>query len=131
MADGSAQQFKHWGFKEDDTRIGIAGGLCAKTILALAPVLRVRPWLSIDAEGRLRDGAEGGGNLDLNKVRAYLFAAVSAFTSDAVPEGPGEPPGKPDESPAHEVYWCPGPRCPGCVAGETIPGLPYPGRHLP
>jgi hypothetical protein len=53
--------------------IGIAGGLCAET---LPTVLRdARTFgLSIDAEGRLRDG-DHGGTLNLDKVRAYLAAA--------------------------------------------------------
>lgn len=52
---------------------GLAGGLCAETLPAVAPIVREH-GLSIDAEGRLRDGDEGG-DLKLDKVRAYLAAA--------------------------------------------------------
>lgn len=59
--------------QEPQMQIGIAGGLCAETLHA-ASVL-IQPYgLSIDAEGRLRDGDEGG-VLNLDKVRAYLKAA--------------------------------------------------------
>lgn len=60
-------------------RIGIAGGLCAETLDGLAPIVAEYHDLSIDAEGRLRDAADGGGNLDLDKVRAYLLAAGELF----------------------------------------------------
>ena len=63
--------------------IGVAGGLCAETLPALAPLFRAHPNLSIDAEGRLRDDADGGGNLDLDKVRAYLRAAVALVAGGA------------------------------------------------
>lgn len=53
--------------------LGVAGGLCAETLpAALAPLAGYD--VSIDAEGRLRDGDEGG-VLNLDKVRAYLAAA--------------------------------------------------------
>ncbi len=53
---------------------GVAGGLCAETLgLAIRPAL-IENRLSIDAEGRLRDGDEGG-TLNLDKVSAYLRAA--------------------------------------------------------
>lgn len=55
--------------------IGIAGGLCAETLPAVASLVR-EYGLSIDAEGRLRDGDEGG-VLDLDKVAAYLAAAAA------------------------------------------------------
>ena len=53
--------------------IGVAGGLCAETLPAVASLVR-EYGLSIDAEGRLRDGDEGG-VLNLDKARAYLRAA--------------------------------------------------------
>ena len=53
--------------------IGIAGGLCAETLPAVASLVR-EYGLSIDAEGRLRDGDEGG-VLSLDKAAAYLRAA--------------------------------------------------------
>lgn len=52
--------------------IGVAGGLCAETVPALRPLRGYE--VSIDAEGRLRDGDEGG-TLNLDKARAYLKAA--------------------------------------------------------
>jgi hypothetical protein len=64
--------------------IGVAGGFCAD-FLPPPWVFGERgpraapnhgPGLSIDAEGRLRDDADGGGNLDMAKVGAYLRAAV-------------------------------------------------------
>lgn len=58
-----------------DVRLGIAGGLCAATLTPGIGRL-LRAGCSIDAEGRLRDDADGGGNLDLAKVGAYLQAAV-------------------------------------------------------
>lgn len=60
--------------------IGVAGGLCAETLTPEIGKL-LQAGCSIDAEGRLRDGADGGGNLDLDKVRAYLRAAVSLIAS--------------------------------------------------
>ncbi len=58
-----------------DVGIGIAGGLSAETLRDHEPLLRMSPGLSIDAEGQLRDDADGGGNLDLDKVAAYLRVA--------------------------------------------------------
>ena len=63
--------------------IGIAGGLCAKTLPAIQRLLVDEGLLSIAAEGRLRDDAEGGGNLDLAKVLAYLVAAGELLESRA------------------------------------------------
>lgn len=67
-------------------RVGVAGGLCAE-VLHREPQEASFPWhaflrrgFSIDAEGRLRDGAPGGGHLDLEKVRAYFDAAVAVLT---------------------------------------------------
>jgi hypothetical protein len=51
--------------------IGIAGGLCAKTVPELEVLLAVFPFLSIDAEGKLRSGDD---HLDLTKVESYLAA---------------------------------------------------------
>jgi hypothetical protein len=56
-----------------DIGLGFAGGLDAETLPRIAD--EVRTWgASIDAEGRLRDGDEGG-VLNLDKARAYLRAA--------------------------------------------------------
>lgn len=53
--------------------LGFAGGLDAETLPRIAD--EVRTWgASIDAEGRLRDGDEGG-TLNLDRARAYLQAA--------------------------------------------------------
>lgn len=56
--------------------VGVAGGLCAETVLAMPHVWRsegiVMP-ISMDAEGRLRDAED---NLDMKKVKAYLLAAL-------------------------------------------------------
>jgi len=60
--------------RHGEWRVGIAGGLCAETLAPWGSALR--SGRSIDAEGRLRDDADGGGNLDLVKVGTYLRAAV-------------------------------------------------------
>jgi hypothetical protein len=59
--------------------IGIAGGLCAASLPAIARLLRAFPRLSIDAEGRLRDDADGGGRLMYEEVEGYLTAAARAM----------------------------------------------------
>lgn len=59
--------------REPLLQIGIAGGLCAETLPGIAGLVRDHQ-LSIDAEGQLRDGDEGG-VLNLGKARAYLKAA--------------------------------------------------------
>lgn len=59
-----------------DLGIGIAGGLEAATIPPVAPLLR--DDLNCDAEGRLRDDADGGGNLVPEEVAAYLRATGEA-----------------------------------------------------
>jgi hypothetical protein len=63
--------------------IGIAGGLCAEAIPGVADLLRA--GASCDAEGRLRDDADGGGRLVQEKVEAYLEAAGEAATSTPTP----------------------------------------------
>ncbi len=55
-----------------DLGIGVAGGLCAETLSALATLLRLYPFLNLDAEGRLQ---RPDGGLDLNACAAYLDAA--------------------------------------------------------
>lgn len=64
-----------------DVGIGIAGGFCAETLPAVADLVREHR-LSIDAEGRLRDGDDGG-TLNLDKVKSYLAAATPLFDSEA------------------------------------------------
>jgi hypothetical protein len=60
----------------DKIGVGVAGGLCAETLATVAPLLS--DGISCDAEGRLRDGADGGGRLDLDRAKAYLDAAAEA-----------------------------------------------------
>lgn len=62
-------------------RLGIAGGLSAEPLCALPPQLL--QGISFDAEGRLRDDADGGGNLDLDQVYAYLDAAAWVLAEPA------------------------------------------------
>lgn len=57
--------------------VGVAGGLCAETLPAIGAALGNFEGVSIDAESRLRDDADGGGNLDLAKVSDYLSAAAA------------------------------------------------------
>jgi len=59
-----------------DIGIGIAGGLCAETLDHVAPLIKGFPGLSIDAEGRLRDGDD---HLDLVKAEAYVQKALALF----------------------------------------------------
>ena len=61
----------------NDVGLGFAGGLDADYLPRLAAEVRSY-GASIDAEGRLRDGDEGG-VLNLDKVRAYLRAAGEVF----------------------------------------------------
>jgi hypothetical protein len=65
-----------WGSRyRHPVRFGIAGGLCAETLTPdIGDLLRL--GISIDAEGRLRDDADGGGSLDLGKMELYLRRAV-------------------------------------------------------
>lgn len=60
-------------------RITIAGGMCADTLPMAAPIVRM--GVSIDAEGRLRDDAEGGGNLYMDSVCAYLRDAAEIINA--------------------------------------------------
>ena len=59
-----------WWLSKSVGNVGIAGGLWAETLPAVADL--VRDGCSTDAEGKLRDDADGGGNLDLAKVRDHL-----------------------------------------------------------
>lgn len=62
-----------------DVGLTFAGGLDAERLPAIAD--EIRTWdASIDAEGRLRDGDEGG-TLNLDKARAYLRAASEIMRS--------------------------------------------------
>lgn len=56
--------------------LGLAGGLGPDTIEAIAPVAKVFPAISIDAEGRLRDEKD---NLDPVKARGYIMGAMQVF----------------------------------------------------
>ncbi len=63
----------------NDVGLTFAGGLDAERLPAIAA--EIRTWgASIDAEGRLRDGDEGG-TLNLDKARAYLRAAGEIMRS--------------------------------------------------
>ncbi|WP_437310092.1 hypothetical protein [Sorangium sp. So ce388] len=64
------------GWRDRPIGIGVAGGLCAEAIPGVADLLRA--GASCDAEGRLRDDADGGGRLDHERARAYLAAAAEA-----------------------------------------------------
>lgn len=55
---------------------GIAGGLCAETLDETVGKM-VRAGCSIDAERLVRDDANGGGNLVMAKMDAYLRRAVA------------------------------------------------------
>jgi len=61
-----------------DLGIGIAGGLYAETLPAVADLVR-EYGLSIDAEGRLREDRD---DLDLGKARAYIAAAAPLIRGD-------------------------------------------------
>jgi len=60
----------------DGVGFGVAGGLCAETVGALAPLMAEYPALSIDAEGRLRTAED---HLDMANVRAYLRASADVI----------------------------------------------------
>lgn len=70
----------HWGIAADRMGIGIAGGLCAETLPGIRGLLEEQGPLSIDMEGRIRDDADGGGNMDLDKMRAALAVAGRVVT---------------------------------------------------
>ena len=72
LAVDARKSLAHWGVAPGEMAIGIAGGLCAETLPGIRGLLEEQGPLSIDAEGRLRDDADGGGNLDLDKARSYL-----------------------------------------------------------
>lgn len=61
--------------------IGVAGGLCAETLLSIAPLIEACPTLSIDAEGRLRNPDTD--ELDMGRVEGYLTAAFDLFYPQA------------------------------------------------
>ena len=63
-------------------KFGLAGGLDADSITE-AVAMHLAEGFSCDAEGRLRDEAPGGGNLDLGKVAAYIAAAGRAVSGGA------------------------------------------------
>jgi hypothetical protein len=68
----------------NDVGLGFAGGLDADSLPRIGH--EVRTWdASIDAEGRLRDGDEGG-VLNREKVRAYLRVAGEIMQAPTAPE---------------------------------------------
>lgn len=56
--------------------IVLAGGLSSETLNLVEPLVRKYPFLSIDAEGRLRDKND---NLDMEMAKKYLRGAFSLF----------------------------------------------------
>jgi hypothetical protein len=63
--------------KVEGLGIGVAGGLSGKTIGLVSELVPVCPYLSIDAEGRLRNPDDD--SLNLEQVEAYLRAAFDLF----------------------------------------------------
>lgn len=61
----------------DGLGIGVAGGLSADTINQINDLDHVCPYLSIDAEGRLRNAQDD--TLNLEKVGAYIKSAFNLF----------------------------------------------------
>lgn len=61
----------------EDLGIGVAGGLSAETMETVAPITAICPYLSIDAEGRLRNPEDD--SLNLETAQAYLKAAFDLF----------------------------------------------------
>ena len=55
---------------------GVAGGLSAKNVNVIAPLIEKYPALSIDAEGRLRDKND---DLDLTESVTYLHCAADIY----------------------------------------------------
>lgn len=60
-------------------RPGIAGGFCSENVCNVRGLMRRMLWkpVNIDAEGRLRTQAEGGGKLILEEAEKYIKASVS------------------------------------------------------
>ena len=56
----------------ESLQYAVAGGLCAETVPQLAPIVELYPKLSIDAQGRLRDGDD---RLNLDATKRYIDAA--------------------------------------------------------
>lgn len=59
---------------------GVAGGLCPETIDQIAPLLNEFPSLNIDAESRLRSGAD---ELVVERANEYLRAAAKMIARHA------------------------------------------------
>ncbi len=58
---------------EHPFNVGIAGGLCAETIVRVAPLFEKFEFLSIDAEGMLRDDKD---TLSIGRAQEYLRTIV-------------------------------------------------------
>lgn len=56
--------------------LGIAGGLGPGTVDGVSSLLA--DGFNCDAEGRLRDDTDGGGNLNIDRVRDYVLQAAAA-----------------------------------------------------
>ncbi len=65
------REFKKFGLSAG---IGVAGGLSPATLHLLAPLLEYYPYISIDAEGRLRDESD---SLKIALSQRYLTAAFA------------------------------------------------------
>lgn len=61
-----------------DLALGIAGGLSAETLQTIRPLLEQYPWLSIDAEGKLRNNAD---DLLVENAIDYVNAATGILNS--------------------------------------------------
>lgn len=74
-AEAAAWPLMFIGDRHPQLGCGIAGGFSGSTLTPTVGKM-MRAGCSIDAEGRLRDGTEGGGYLLEPEVRAYLNRAV-------------------------------------------------------
>ena len=69
--------------------IGIAGGLCEEKLTGdVERFLQVYRRLSVDAEGAIRDGAEGGGRLVYDKARRFVHRARAILDAPPVASAP-------------------------------------------
>lgn len=65
-------------YHKTNLQLAVAGGMCAETVPLFQPVVERYPQLSIDAQGRLRDG---NGDLDLDAAKRYVEAALLLLSS--------------------------------------------------
>lgn len=81
-----------------DLGIGVAGGLHAKNLTAIHPLLPTVPDVSIDAEGGLRDGWD---RLVLTATKAYVAAGFALFADHPSSASLPKPPARAPEIAAH------------------------------